>query len=244
MTREAKIGVGENPPRLPKRFFKSAAAAQEGGAFLIRLDGRTAKTRVGRPLGVSSCRLASAIAEEWNGQGEFINFAEMPMTRFAMTALDLGESDRARWREAVLSFLKSDLVCYRASDPLELVLRQRAQWDKLLEWSASRGMRLKTASGVSFVEQPADAIDLALKILQPMTAQTLLGVKSAAEIAGSAVIALALVGNAFPAEELFAASRVDEDYQAERWGMDAEAEVRATRLRRDFLAAARFLTLL
>lgn len=237
--------VGEGLVRLPKRFYRSAAAEAAGEGFLLRLDGKPAKTRAGRALAAPTERLGLALAGEWNACGEFIDFSAMPMTRFVMTLVDLGDRDAGEWRDAILLFLKSDLLCYRASEPAALVDRQRAAWDPPLDWAAEYlGARLATGAGVSFIEQTAAPIAAAQSRLAMAQAGSLLGMKAAAEISGSAVIALALAENAFPAEALFEASRVDEAWQAERWGLDDEAERRAKRLRADFLDAARFLRLL
>lgn len=236
--------IGDNPPRLPKRFYKTASAEIDGGVFVIRLDGKTAKTRSGKPLSAESEALALAVADEWNAQGEEINFAGMPMTRLAMTARDLAESDAGIWRAATLAFLKSDLLCYRAEAPAELVMLQRAAWDPILDWASSAlDVRLKTGAGVVFIEQTQDAYAAAQRALDAANEGKALGVKMAAEIAGSAIIALALLRAAFPAEDLFAASRVDERFQSERWGVDDEAAAREDALKRDFLDAARFLAL-
>jgi chaperone required for assembly of F1-ATPase len=232
--------VGENPPRLPKRFYKEARG--EAGAVL--LDGRPAKTRAGNRLAPPGPLLLNAVVEEWNAQGAQIDFDAMPMTRFAMTVIDLGDRDAAAWRAVILSHLKSDLLCYRAAGPAMLVERQNAEWDPLLDWARQRrGVALASAAGVSFIEQPPEAIAAGERALARLSPARLLGVKTAAEIAGSAVIALALADGAFVPEALFEASRVDEMFQRDRWGEDAEAAAHETALRRDFLDAARFLGL-
>ena len=41
--------------------------------------------------------------------------------------------------------------------------------------------------------------------------------------------------------QLFALSRIDEDYQASKWGRDHEAEIRASNLAREIDKAAEFL---
>lgn len=238
---EAMTTIGENPPRLPKRFYKSASVVKSDGACLISLDGKIAKTRGGNPLSAVTSRLADAVAAEWNAQGDHIDFAGMPMTRFAMTVRDLGSSDAAKWRGAVMSFFRSDLVCYRAREPDALVRRQAAAWDPLLDWASLKGLAMKTTSGVTFIEQPPPTLAAAGKMLDAMSSERLLGVKSAAEIAGSGVIALALDAKAFPAEALFEASRIDDLFQAERWGRDQEAFEREERLRLDFLNVSRFI---
>jgi chaperone required for assembly of F1-ATPase len=50
--------------------------------------------------------------------------------------------------------------------------------------------------------------------------------------------------NALTAEQAWDAVSVDERWQLEQWGSDAEAEAALENRHRDFLAAARFLELL
>ncbi|MFN3959999.1 MAG: ATP12 family protein [Parvularculaceae bacterium] len=235
--------AGENPPAAPKRFFKSAALAEEGNAFVLTLDGRPARTRAGRPLSTPSHPLAAAIAAEWKAQGNWLLFPAMPMTRFRMTVIDRGDEDADLWRRGVLDFLASDLLCYRAEAPAALIERQARTWDPILAWAASEGVALKTGAGVGFIAQPAESLAGGARLLEGATADMLIAIKSAAEITGSAVIALALWRRAFEDHALFDAARTDERFQAEKWGFDAEAEARARRLKADFLDAARYLSL-
>ena len=230
--------------RQPKRFYKMATVAASGDAFVLQLDGKAAKTARGGQIATEISALAEAIAAEWNAQGERIDFLRMPMTRFLGTTIDLGGDDAGKWRETWLAFLKSEHLCYRATAPSELVERQRGAWDPLLDWAAlSFEIRLATGAGVSFIAQPPDTLAAGARLIKRADAANVLGMKEAAEISGSAVIALALSRRAFPSEVLFGASRVDEDFQTERWGEDAEAADRRAGLRIDFLDAARFLDL-
>lgn len=232
--------VGENPLRLPKRFYETVTV--ESGALL--LDGKPAKTKSRRSFTSPSPALMDAVAAEWADQREFIEFTRMPITRFAMTVVDLGDGDARKWRDILLSFLKSDLICYRANAPDALVEMQNSAWDPLLDWVATKyGIGLLSVEGVSFIEQPPAAIAAAERLLAEVSPASLLGMKTAAEISGSAVIALALAEAAFSPDALFRAARVDEAFQAERWGVDAEAQARAERLEADFLDACRFIAL-
>ena len=69
--------LGENPPRLPKRFYETAVTENGDGGFIIRLDGKTAKTRGGKSLCAVSEALGLAVAAEWNAQGDHIDLARM-----------------------------------------------------------------------------------------------------------------------------------------------------------------------
>lgn len=228
---------------LSKRFYAAAAVIETDNAFAIALDGKPARTRMRAPLAAATRALAEAIAEEWRVQGEKIDFGAMPMTRYQMTVIDRAGQDASMWRGVTLSFLATDLLCYRAAAPDELVRRQSAGWDPLLQWAASEGVRLNVGQGAGFIAQPPDALSTGAALLGRAPDPAQLAIKEAAEIAGSAVIALALWRRVFTAEALFEASRVDETFQAEKWGSDREAETRARRMKSDFLNAARYLSL-
>lgn len=228
--------IGDSPPALPKRFYKQASLGDDGA---VLLDGKPARTRARHALAAPPA-LAAAIVDEWNAQTSAIDFLSMPMTRYQMTAVDRSQADADAWRATTLSFLRSDLVCYRAIAPAELVARQAAAWDPLLRWAGGEGVALKTGAGVGSVEQEPQSVEAAAAIISDASPPQLLAMKSAAEISGSGVIALALWRRAFDPQTLFDASRVDETFQAEKWGWDAEAEMRVRRLRADFLDVARY----
>jgi len=66
---------------------------------------------------------------------------------------------------------------------------------------------------------------------------------AAIAILGSAVLGLAMTLSRLKPAEAFALSRLDESFQAEKWGTDAEAQARADRLLADLEAAGRFIRL-
>jgi len=222
-----------------KRFYKEVSVAGENGAFHVLLDGKPIKTPGHWPLALPTRALASAIAEEWRAQKDKIETSSMPLTGLAMAAIDGAAAERA-WQ--ALAFAKSDLLCYRAEEPAELVSRQSAAWDKLLDWAHARyGARLKLASGIVFVEQPSDALAAFERAVANRSPFHLTALHSAAAITGSLVLALALAEGRLNAAEAFAASRIDEAFQAEKWGEDAEATARAARLAGELAAVERFL---
>ena len=221
-----------------KKFYKQVSVEETPQGFAVHLDSRPAKTPGRSLLAAPERRLAEAIASEWREQGEEVDLPEMALTRLAASVIDLAANDRAQWTDEVLNYLRSDLLCYRADEPASLVERQAAIWDPLLQWAEENlDVKLKVTAGIVAVEQPAEAFEAALRALEAMDDWTLMGAVSATQISGSAVIGLALARRAFPAGDLFRASRVDEHFQAERWGMDAEAAAREARLERAFAAA-------
>jgi chaperone required for assembly of F1-ATPase len=227
------------------RFYKDVTVASADGGFAVQLDGCALKTPGGSTLIVPTQALAEAIAEEWREQGETLRHDTMLLTKLANTAIDRVRPNRPLAAEQIVGFARSDLVCYRADAPCELVARQDAQWDPLIDWARTHhGVALKTATGIGFVTQEAEALAALEARLAAYDDFALAALHAAAALMGSAVIALALAGGRLGAEDAFAAAELDRIYQTETWGMDAEAEGAARIRRAELLEIARFFKLL
>jgi chaperone required for assembly of F1-ATPase len=225
-----------------KRFYTEARV---GEGRRILLDGKAVRTPGRRGLALPSDALAEAIADEWNAQSERIDPRAMPLTGLANAALDRIAPDPAAFARGLAAYGESDLLCYRAEAPAGLVRRQSESWDPLLAWAQQRyDAVLEIATGVVHVAQPAETVarlNAAVASLDPFA---LAGLSPLVTVSGSLLIALALAEGAIPLGTAWAAATLDEQWQAEQWGEDAEAAAALASRRRDFEAAARFLALL
>jgi chaperone required for assembly of F1-ATPase len=210
--------------RPPRRFYAEVATKPVEGGHGLHLDGRLARTPGARPLVLPTPALADVIADEWRAQDEQILYATMPATRLAHTALDVVSKARGLSVEGVTRFAGADLVCYFAEGPGSLVRRQEETWGPLLDWARDDlGLALNRARGIVHAPQPPEALARLEAIATPLGAFDLAGLAFAAPLFGSAVIALALRAGRIDAAQAMAASRLDEIFQEERWGVDAEA---------------------
>jgi chaperone required for assembly of F1-ATPase len=185
------------------------------------------------------------VAEEWERQRDTIDPADMPMTRLLNSAIDGVAHTMAETRADILSYAGSDLICYRAEEPDTLVARQAHVFDPVLRWAAeSLGARFNVTNGVMHVAQPPEAlaaIDAELGAYDDPVALAALSVMTT--LTGSALLALAVARGYLLPEAAWQAAHVDEDFQAERWGADAEAAARRKARWREFEAAAAALKL-
>lgn len=228
-----------------KRFYKDVTVFTAADGFQIHLDDRPVRTRRRNTLNVSSKALAEAIVMEWAEQGDEIGRVTMPLTALSSISCDAASSDNDKWRDAIIEYLKSDLLCYRADAPAVLAARQNDVWNPYLDWFAARfGAPLKTTAGVVATEQPECAVASVRDHLGQLSTEIIFAVHQATHILGSAVLAVALSQEWKSADELFAASRVDEDFQAEKWGVDSEAKDRAALIRQQLYQIEKFLALL
>ncbi|HVZ28730.1 MAG TPA: ATP12 family protein, partial [Rhizomicrobium sp.] len=206
------------------------------------LDGKPVRTPGGHPMLLPTSALAENIAEEWADQGEEIDPRSMPMTRLANTVQDGVAHTRNEVIGAVLRFGEHELLCYRAPEPPALAARQAEAWDPLLEWLTRRfGVRLEVAMGLGPLTPSPEALARLRTAIGAQDDYALAALHVIASITGSLVLALALVDDAITPGQAFQLSRIDEDFQAERWGEDVEAAARTRALAREMNVATAFL---
>jgi chaperone required for assembly of F1-ATPase len=228
-----------------KRFWKTAEAVAKDGGWTIELDGRPVRTPARELLTLPTAQLAEAVAAEWNDVGETIDPRAMPLTGLSNAAVDRVAPDRPAFAASLAKYAEGDLACYRAEGPRELVDRQAESWDPLLSWARRRfDVDFRTTSGILHVPQPAATVEQLAHAVGALDAFHLAGLSPLVTIGGSLIAALAVLEGGFSVEDAWSAVSLDERWQLEQWGSDAEAEAALENRRSEFLAAARFLELL
>jgi chaperone required for assembly of F1-ATPase len=233
-------------PAPVKRFYKAVEVREADGRHALMLDGRQARTPGRNPLSATSRALMLEVAAEWERQSETIDPAEMPLTRLLNSAIDGVANTMAETRADILRYAGSDLLCYRAEEPEDLVERQAHAFDPVLRWAAETLVaRFNVTAGVMRVAQPhasLAAIGAALEAYDNPAALAALSVMTT--LTGSVLLALAVARGFLSPEGAWRAAHIDEDFQAERWGADAEASARREARWREFEAAAIVLALM
>lgn len=231
------------PP--PNPVFITATIAPSGDGYGVLVDGRPLRTPSGAAIVVPSEKLASAIAEEWCRAGARPRAAAIPLTRIAATALDRFGSTRDAIEKQLLAYAETELLCHRAEGPPDLIAREHAAWQKLLDWLARRhDALLHVATGVTPRKQDQAALAALGKTIAGLDPWRCAVLSVAVAVSGSLVIGLALVDGHIDAAMAFDAAELDASYQMEKWGEDAEATARRAGVRAELNLAARFLSLL
>jgi chaperone required for assembly of F1-ATPase len=232
---------------LPRRFYKHVSVAEAGdGHFSVHLDDKPALTPGRNPLALPTSAAASLVAAEFEAQAEVLNPVAMPTIRLVNTAIDGVASDPQAVLEDILRYAASDLLCYRADAPQTLVRRQADAWDPILDWARSKlGARFVLSEGVMHVEQPRETIAvLGVHLGQRAEPFRLACLHVMTTLMGSALLALAVESEALSVEDAWAAANIDEDWNVEQWGEDAEAAARRANRKREMTAAANLVAAL
>jgi len=168
----------------------------------------------------------------------------MPQMQLACTAIDRVAPNRATIIRETAGYGASDLLCYRAEGPAELVDRQAAEWQLVLDWLADEvGAELVVTSGIVHVSQSDEALAALASAVGKLDDFELTGVTQLTQIYGSLSLALAVDRGRLDWADAVAASHLDELFQSERWGDDKEAIDRRRGMHSEAGAAAAFLAL-
>ncbi len=226
---------------LPKRFYKSVTVTEQLG---IALDGRGVKTPLKAPLVLPNHALAEAVAAEWDEQIEVINPHAMPLTKLANTAIDRAVAERSKITAEIVEFAGSDMVCYRAESPVGLVLRQTTHWDPIIAWARSElKARFATVSAITHRRQSAEALQTLEAHITALDPFSFVTVHNLTTLTGSALLAAMVAAGKIPADAAWLVANVDEDWQIETWGEDAEAATRRAGRLREFSACVKAVNL-
>ncbi|WP_373355670.1 ATP12 family chaperone protein [Pseudoroseicyclus sp. CXY001] len=225
-----------------KVFWREVVAEPAGDAWHVTLDGRPIRTPGRQLLALPTAPLAERVAAEWRAQEGLIRPETMPATRTANSALEKVAPQREAVAEMLAGYGETDLLCYRAESPAELVARQAEAWDPLLAWAEETyGAPLIVTTGVMAVAQPPAATARLAAEVGALDDFALAAFHDLVALSGSLVLALAVRAGRLEPEAAWAASRIDESWQEEQWGHDDEAAAAAALKARAFLDAAAFL---
>ena len=225
-----------------KRFYDAVTVTKDPGGFGIALDRRPLRTPARAPLLLPSRALAEAIAGEWAAQGKLVVPASMVLTRLANTALDRVAGREHKVAAEIAAYAGCDLLCYRAEAPARLVERQAAAWDPPLAWAAKRlGGQFICQNRLVHQPQSPAALAALRRDLGRQGPFRLAALHTITTLTGSAILALALLDGHLSPDAAWAAAHVDEDWQIEQWGSDADAQARRAARAHEFDCAMRLL---
>ena len=228
-----------------KRFWDRAEAVRDGADWAVQLDGRPVRLPGGTPLRVPGHALAVAVAEEWQAaggsKGGELSWEALPLTRLAGTAQERILPNPGPVAEGIARYAESDLLCYRATHPQSLVVRQVRAWQPLLDWAVQQyGAELRVAEGIVHVPQDPSALAALRRAVEAQDAWELAALGLMVPALGSLVLGLALMAGRLHAEEAYGLAILDEIWQEEQWGEDQEASERRRNVGADVALAARF----
>lgn len=211
-----------------RRFWKAAHIRPAGDGWEVLLDDRPLRTPGKQPLILPTEPLARAIADEWDAQTDVIDPLSMPLTRAANSAIEKVTPQRAAVAEMLADYGGTDLLCYRAEEPESLIRLQADGWDPLIDWSATElRAPLRITHGVIPVPQDAASLARLRAAVDGLDVFGLTALHDLVTLPGSLILGLAVINGRISADEAHALARIDDEFQAERWGRDEDSDIAA-----------------
>ncbi len=228
-----------------RKFWKAAAVEPAEGGFRVTLDGKPVMTPGKHPLILPSRALADAVAAEWDAQGDVIDPLSMPLTRAANSAIEKVTPQFDAVADMLGAYGGTDLLSYRATEPEALAARQAEGWDPLLDWARDRyDAPLAVTAGLMPVAQDPAALARLRARIGELDPFQMTAFHDLVTLPGSLVLGLGVLDGRLTAEEAHRLARLDEEFQAERWGRDEDADAAAAGRLAAMRNAERLLALL
>ncbi len=233
-----------------KRFYKLVSIDKTGGGYHILLDGKPVKTKSGAYLCAANEAIATRIMTEWAEQKEHILPDTMPFTQILNTKIDRVSKEREEMSKYVLKYMDTDLICYFADNPPELLDKQKQAWQIWLDWFEKEfGIALETTTGLAALTQDSCAHEAAADFVHALDDEHFTILQLVTSISGSVILGLAMIKGTANAAQVFDACFVEESfrealYDAEKYGADPALEKEQKAKMRDFNAAHDYIALL
>lgn len=225
-----------------RKFWTDVGIEADEDGWHVLLDGRPIKTPFKSALALPTESMARMVAREWEQQEDQIRPDLMPATRMANSAIDKVAPQWAAVVDVIAAYGETDLLCYRAEAPEQLVALQTEGWDPLLNWATETfGIRLRAGMGVIPVTQDQESLSRLRAELDALDPFSLTAIHDLVSLTGSLILGLAVDKERLEPDEAWRLSRIDEDWQISQWGHDEEAAVVADARRSAFLEAHAFL---
>ncbi len=227
---------------MTKRFYKNVAVERSEDGFVLKLDSWILKTPGKQDLLCPDAQTARLVAAEWQAQKDDVLPDTMPCTRLMNVAVEHTPKNRDRLIAEFVKYVGTDLLCYRAKGPSDLVKRQARSWQPVLDWAAqTQGISLAVTQGITSIEQPKSSLQNACAAAAKLSDIDLTLLLHFTASFGSAILALAVMEGFLDINRAYKFSRLDEIFQSEKWGEDREAIDKAVRLGEDLQALGRLI---
>ena len=228
-----------------QRFYKHASYAAVGGCansgFAIHLDGRPVKTPDRNALVLPHVKMAQALVDEWQAQGDEIDPRSMPFTGMANAAIDKIAPDREHFINEIAAYGQSDTFCYRAEPDQPLAARQDVVWEPFLVWAERQyDVQIVRVAGIIHHDQPERTLHVLRDAVRQSNSFTLAALSIVTGLTGSLVAALAVRDSAFDSAKIWDATCLEEYWQEENWGKDHDATEKRAFKRIEFDQAVKF----
>ena len=208
-----------------KKFWKTVKVKKKScNSYEILLDENVLKTPMKNELTILNSKIAEEVHKEWNQDANVLDTDDMIFYGIISTSIDKIINNRILYINDILDFIDTDLICYRAEDPNDLVQWQSKNWDPiLLKVEKYINIKIDVFKGIMPSKQKKVIKFKITKFLTKFSDLEIIVLHRITNITGSVFLSLCILNNDVIKEKAFELSHLDELWQAENWGYEEEA---------------------
>ena len=207
-----------------KKFWEKVSIKKiSSDSFCVMLDKRILKTPLKRDLVLPNLNLAQEIVKEWDQDSKKINTESMIFYGLISTSLDKIIDNKNLYINDILDYIDTDLICYRAENPKELVELQKNKWDPIISFIEKYiGTNVQVFQGILPKKQNATVHGRLNNLINQFDIFEISALHRITNITGSIFLSLCVLKKDISKNEIFELSFLDELWQEKNWGFDEE----------------------
>ena len=208
-----------------RKFWKTVKVKKKSSnSYEILLDENVLKTPMKKKLTIQNSKIAEEIYKEWNQDKNIVETDAMIFYGIISTSIDKISNNRILYVNEILNFIDTDLICYRAEEPNDLVQWQSKNWDPiLLKVEKYINNKIDVFKGIMPLKQNKGIKFKITKFLTKFSDLEIIALHRITNITGSVFLSLCILNNDIIKEKAFELSHLDELWQDENWGFEEEA---------------------
>ncbi|MDC1356613.1 hypothetical protein N8310_03395 [Pseudomonadota bacterium] len=208
-----------------KKFWKTVEVSElTTNSYQILLDKKILKTPMQNDLIFTNYRISYETSLEWDINSDELDTDEMIFFGIFSTAIDRIVNDRVLYINEIMKFVDTDLICYKADKPDELVELQNKHWDPILLIIKNYiGEEIEVFTGIMPGTQNIQVHNKIKKLIHNFSNIELSILHRLTNIIGSIFISLCVIKGDILKKYICQLCFLDELWQAENWGVEEEA---------------------
>jgi len=216
-----------------KKFWETIEIKKKSSKeFYILLDDKKLKTPLKNELVLSNYLMAKEVLKEWDQSSDIIKTDDLVFYGLLSTAIDRVREEKNSYINDIINFIDTDLICYRADNPIDLVSFQNKHWDPviiLIEKYINNNVGV--FKGVMPSQQNSKVHHKIKNLVVGLNDVQISVLHRITNLIGSVFLALCILKKDLSNKQAFELSFLDELWQAENWGYEEDASAKRKKIR-------------
>ena len=200
--------------------------------FYILLNDKKLKTPLKKELTLSNHLMAKEVLKEWDQSSDIIKTDDLVFYGLLSTAIDRVREEKNSYINDIINFIDTDLICYRADNPIDLISFQNKQWDPIISLIEKYiNNNVSVFKGVMPSQQNSKVHDKVKNFVVELSDIQISVLHRITNLIGSVFLALCILKKDLSNKQAFELSFLDELWQAENWGYEEDASAKRKKIR-------------